>query len=133
MTSRWAFIGTLGVGVLAARRHAYSQTSAKVPKVGYLGRSAVAVKAFMERLGELDYVIGENLVVDVRVSEYDKAAEYSNLAAQLVAAGVDVLLASNPHALEARTKVTNRWPRDGWPAWPAPAATSQDSFSIFPK
>ena len=110
MTSRRAFIGTLGVGVLAAHRHAHSQAATKVPKVGYLGRSAVAVKAFMERLGELGYVIGENLVVDVRTSEYDKTAEYSNLATQLVAAGVDVLLASNPHALEATTKATKTIP-----------------------
>ncbi len=46
------------------------------------------------------------MVIDVRAPEHDKIEEYSNLAAQLVAAGVDVLLAANPHALEAMTKAT---------------------------
>jgi putative ABC transport system substrate-binding protein len=105
MISRRAFIGTGCLGVLAGPQRAYAQATAKVPRVGYLGRSAVAAKAFMERLGELGYVIGKNLVVDVRVSEHD-TAEYTGLAAQLVAAGGEVIVASNPHALEAMTKAT---------------------------
>ena len=60
MVSRRAFIGTFSFGVLTGHRYAHAQASAKVPRVGYLGRSAVAAKAFMERLGEHGYVIGKN-------------------------------------------------------------------------
>ena len=110
MIPRRAFIGTLGLGVLAAHRQVHAQASAKVPRVGWLGRSPgrelPSFKAFLEGLGALGYVIGENLVIDVRAPEHDRIEEYSHLAAQLVAASVDVLLAANPHALEATTKAT---------------------------
>jgi len=71
---------------------------------------SVTSTAFIERLGELGYVIGENVIVDVRTSEHDKTAEYFDLAAQLIAAGVDVLVAPNPHALETMTRATRTIP-----------------------
>ncbi len=114
MNPRRAFIRTLGLGVLAIHRQVHAQASAKAPRAGWLGRSPgrelPSFKAFLEGLGALGYVIGENLVVDVRAPEHDKIEEYSDLAGQLVAAGVDVLLAANPHALEAMTKATKTVP-----------------------
>jgi len=114
MISRRAFIAALSSGFLTGHRHAHAQSSAKIPRIGFLaarppaGRTAVSVTltAFIERLGELGYVIGENVIVDVRTSEHDKTAEYFDLAAQLIAAGVDVLVAPNPHALETMTRAT---------------------------
>src|SRR5215831_3922117 len=118
MISRRAFIAALSSGLLTGHRHAHAQSSAKIPRIGFLaarppaGRTAVSVTptAFIERLGELRYVIGENVIVDVRTSEHDKTAEYFDLAAQLIAAGVDVLVAPNPHALETMTRATRTIP-----------------------
>ena len=113
LTPRRTFIGILGLGVLAAHRHAHAQPSAKAPRVGWLSRGAgpdAPFKAFAEGLRELGYVIGESVVVDVRATQHGKIEEYRALAAELVAARVEVVLASNPHALEAMTKATKTIP-----------------------
>ena len=123
MIPRRTFIGTLGLGVLAVHRQVHAQASTKAPRVGWLGRSAgrelpserdprsgPGFKAFLEGLRAVGYVIGQNLVVDVRAPEHDKIEEYADLAAQLVGAGVDVLLAGNPHALDVMTKATKTIP-----------------------
>ncbi len=79
MIPRRAFIGTLGLGVLAVHRQVHAQASTKAPRVGWLGRSAgreqPSFKAFLEGLRAVGYVIGENLVVDVRAPEHDKIEE----------------------------------------------------------
>jgi putative ABC transport system substrate-binding protein len=114
MIARRAFIGTLGLGMLARFRHAHAQASAKPARVGWLsrsaGREAPSFKAFVEGLRELGYVTGENVVVDVRAPEHDRLEEYAELASRLVAAGGDVIIAANPHALEAMTKSTKTIP-----------------------
>lgn len=73
MIPRRAFMETLGVGLLCVRRRANAQAPTKLPRVGWLGRSAgresPTFKAFTEGLRELGYVIGANLVVDVRTPE----------------------------------------------------------------
>jgi len=114
MMPRRAFVGTLAVALLAAPRRAHAQPPAKAPRVGWLGRSAgresPTFKAFADGLRDLGYVIGENLAVDVRTPEQDKVEQYPDVAARLVAAGVDVILAPTPHALEAATKATKTIP-----------------------
>jgi len=113
LTPRRTFIGILGLGLLAAHRHAHAQPSAKAPRVGWLSRGAgpdAPFKAFAEGLRELGYVIGESVLVDVRATQHGKIEEYRALAAELVAARVEVVLASNPHALEAMTKATKTIP-----------------------
>jgi len=114
MVPRRAFIGTLGVALLAAARRARAQPPAKAARVGWLGRSAgresPTFKAFAEGLHDVGYVIGENSVVDVRTPEQDKVEQYPDVASRLVAAGVDVILASNPYAVEAATKATTTIP-----------------------
>src|SRR5262249_13437593 len=122
MIPRRIFIGSLGLHLLAARRHAHAQASAKAPRVGWLSRGAgpdtpwasstgtPTFKAFAEGLRELGYVIGESVVVDVRATQHGKSEEYVELAAQLVAVRAEVVLASNPQALEAMTKATKTIP-----------------------
>ena len=114
MMPRRAFVGTLAVALLAAPRRAHAQPPAKAPRVGWLGRSAgresPTFKAFADGLRDLGYVIGENLAVDVRTPEQDKVEQYPDVAARLVAAGVDVILAPTPHALEAATRATKTIP-----------------------
>jgi putative ABC transport system substrate-binding protein len=107
---RRAFIATLGIGVLAVHRQVHAQVSTKAPRVGYLGRSPGSFKAFSEGLRELGYVVGENLVIDATFSEGDQVEQFGDVAARLVTAGVDVIVAANPHALETVTKATKTIP-----------------------
>jgi len=112
---RRAFIGILGLGLLAEPRRANAQAPAKAPRVGWLSGPAGArhgspdFKAFTEGLRELGYVIGQNVVVDVRTPG-DKVEQYPDLAARLVTEGVDVILAANPHSIEAVIKATKTIP-----------------------
>ena len=54
MIPRRVFIGTVGLGLLVSRRRASAQSSAKVPRVGYLSSQKAltfpTVKAFLEGL-----------------------------------------------------------------------------------
>lgn len=110
------FIGTLGLGLLATHRRAHAQASAKAPRVGWLSgqfsarRESPNFKAFTQGLREFGYVVGQNVLVDVRTPERDTFEQYSDLATQLVADGFDVILAANPHSLEAVTKATKTIP-----------------------
>jgi len=58
----------------------------------------------------LGYVVGENLAIDVQTPDQDKVEQYPDVATRLVAAGVDVILASNPYAVEAAVKATKTIP-----------------------
>ena len=115
MIPRRAFIGTVGLGVFVSRRRASAQASAKVPRVGYLSSlkalTTSNLKAFLESLQEMGYVPGQNFLLEARAPERpDKYEQYPDLAAQLVAAGVDVILAATPSAIEATTKATRTIP-----------------------
>ena len=114
IVARRSFIGALGVAVMAVARRARGQPAAKPARVGWLGRSAgkesPTFKAFAEGLRDVGYVIGENVVVDIRTPAQDKIEQYPDVAVRLVAAGVDVILASNPYAVEAVTKATSTIP-----------------------
>jgi putative ABC transport system substrate-binding protein len=122
MTSRRIFIGTLGLGVLAAPRRVHAQASSKAPRVGYLGRSPASRDAFVEGLRARGHVIGETVLVDARAPQHNTIDEYSAFASQLVGAGVDVLLAANPQALEVMTKATKTIPIVGVDLESDPAA-----------
>jgi putative ABC transport system substrate-binding protein len=59
----------------------------------------------------MGYVPGQNFLFELRAPERpDKYEQFPDLAAQLVAAGVDVILAATPSAIEATTKVTRTIP-----------------------
>src|SRR5437867_5277904 len=115
MIPRRVFVGTLGVvALLAVSRRAHAQPPAKAARVGWLGRSAgresSTFKAFAEGLRDLGYVVGDNLAIDVQTPDQDKVEQYPDVATRLVAAGVDVILASNPYAVEAAVKATKTIP-----------------------
>jgi putative ABC transport system substrate-binding protein len=113
---RRSFVGTLGLGMLTAHRRAHAQTSAKAPRIGWLSGGFVAqqespnFRAFKQGLRDLGYVIGQNVLVDVRSPKRDEIGEYPDLGTRLVATGVDVILAANPHSLEAVTRATKTIP-----------------------
>jgi putative ABC transport system substrate-binding protein len=104
----------IALGLLASGRRASAQPSAKTPQVGYLGSQKTLTptsKAFLEGLQEMGYVPGQSFHLEFRALERpDKYEQFPGLAAQLVAAGVDVIFAATPSAIEAATKATRTIP-----------------------
>jgi putative ABC transport system substrate-binding protein len=111
---RREFVITLALGLLVARRRASAQASTKLPKVGYLGSQKVATptaQAFLQGMHEMGYVPGQTFLLEGRAPERpDRYEQYAQLAADLVAAGVDVILAATPSAIEASIKATKTIP-----------------------
>ena len=99
---RRAFIGAMASGLLAAPLVANTQPREKVVRLGFLAaspREAIqsVVSTMVERLGELGYVDGRNLVIEYRHAETEQ--KFQDLATQLVATGSQVLFAQGPYAL----------------------------------
>lgn len=107
---RRAFTRIVSLGVLALPRYVRAQGVVKVPRVGYLGRSLAGQQAFLEGLRAQGYVVGDTVLVESRLAQHSTNEEYSALTSQLIAARVDVLLASNPQVLEAMVSATRTIP-----------------------
>jgi ABC-type uncharacterized transport system substrate-binding protein len=93
---RRAFLGGLGLSVLAAPLDVEAQRPGKIARIGYLSASAPAtdgswVVAFEQGLRELGYVEGNNVVIERRhaAGQSQKLAE---LAAELVRLKLDVIV-----------------------------------------
>src|SRR5262245_31593982 len=114
MISRRAVVAALAAGLIAVPRRAGAQSSAKVPRIAYLARSAgrenPTYKAFADGLHELGYTIGESVLLDVWTPERDNVEQYPEIAARAAASNPDVILASNPYAVDAATKATRTVP-----------------------
>ena len=111
--NRRAFVTGLGA-VLAAPVTLDAQQLRNVPRIGFLSwgfppPSDVWREPFRERLRELGYMEGENIVVEYRWAEErtDRAAE---LAAELVRLRVDVIVAWVGTAVRAAQKATRTIP-----------------------
>jgi hypothetical protein len=112
---RRAFLATLAGGLLAAPRAAEAQSVGKVWRIGYLGyptRSAESkhLEVFQQRLRELGYVEGQNLVIEYRWAE-GKPDRLAELAADLVRLRVagTLPIAFDPHHSPARGFLGPRW------------------------
>jgi putative ABC transport system substrate-binding protein len=107
---RWLATGAIAF-LVAVPLSSSAQHPAKVPRVGYLGDSSPAlerelVEAFRQRLGDLGYVDGQNVVIEYRSAE-EKRERLPALAAELVALRVDVLVTlATSGALAARQATT---------------------------
>jgi putative tryptophan/tyrosine transport system substrate-binding protein len=105
--NRRSFVGTLGLGLLAAPLAAEAQQAAKIARIGYLVTSLAArphlQEAFRQGLRDLGYVEGRNVVIEYRDAE-GKFERLPALAAELVALKVDVIVAADgtPPALAAK-------------------------------
>jgi putative ABC transport system substrate-binding protein len=111
---RRAFIGTLAGGFLAAPFAARAQTPGRVTKVGILStvnpRTTAFTEVMIQRLRELGYVEGQNLVIEFKNAEGD-VARLPGLAAELVRLNVDLIVASGPEVtLQAARKATTTVP-----------------------
>src|SRR5260370_1949241 len=89
---RRAFIGALAGGLLAAPRGVGAQQAGKVWRVGVLVTANPRVyDGFVDELRRLGYVDGQNVILEFRNAE-GKYERFPALAAELVRAGVDVIL-----------------------------------------
>src|SRR6516225_10438660 len=81
--------------VVAPEHLAAQQPSGKIPRVGMLtpgdNEKTRFIDAFRERLRDLGYVEGRNIILEYRLAEGDRA-QGRRLAAELVAAPVDVIV-----------------------------------------
>ena len=95
-------VAHLTVGVVAA-----AQRPARIPRIGILIAASTSfysarVEALRQRLRELGYVEGKNIVIDYRYAE-GKLERLPDLAAELVQLKVDVIVtAPSPGALAAK-------------------------------
>ena len=112
MTTRRAFLGTLAGGLLAAPPAAKGQQAGKVYRIGLLDSASDPAsvdrwKAFRERLRELGYTEGQNVVFESRWAS-GQMGRLPGLAKELVDAKVDILVtASNEAALAAKRATTS--------------------------
>jgi putative ABC transport system substrate-binding protein len=115
MPDRRAFIGTVASGLIAAAFSAFGQQPlAKAYRIGYLGSMWASdyperLERLRANLRELGYVGNRDVVIEVRAAEgrYDRLPE---LAAELVALKVDVIIAEGPISALAAQQVTTTTP-----------------------
>jgi putative ABC transport system substrate-binding protein len=98
MMNRRAFLRTLSAGLLAAPLAAEAQQAGRVPRIGFLNLTSPSdrpshLDAFRQRLRELGWVEGQNIVIDYRYAE-GRVDRLPDLAAELVRLKVDLIVAS---------------------------------------
>jgi putative tryptophan/tyrosine transport system substrate-binding protein len=109
--NRRSFVGTLGLGLLAAPLAAEAQQAGKVRRIGYLDQGSAArnrpyFEAFRQGLRDLGWVEGQNIAIEVRFAE-GKTDQLPTLAAELVRLKVDLIVTSStPAALAAKQATT---------------------------
>jgi putative ABC transport system substrate-binding protein len=93
---------------------AEAQQQKKVPRVGLLISGSTAatapyIEAFRQRLRELGYVEGKTIVLEIRGGDA-KPDRVSDLAAELIALKVDIIVAGGIFAVRAAMKATSTIP-----------------------
>jgi len=110
MNYRRAFLRTLA-GVLAMPRVTLSQESARTYRLGWLSSAAPRTEsynvAFAQRLRELGFVEGRNLVIEFRNAE-GRSERLPDLAADLGRQNCDVLIAPGGEPVLAAIKQASR-------------------------
>lgn len=105
----------LGIVLLAVASPAIAQQTGKIARVGVLhaGSSkespAIQREPFERGLREHGWTAGSNLVIDYRYAE-GNSARLDELAAALVRAGMDVIVARGPNAISAARRATAKIP-----------------------
>jgi len=107
-------IGLLGSLVIAPRE-AGPQPRAKVARIGWLSIAsrtpevAHLMEAFSQGLRELGYVEGQNIKMEYRFAD-GRPERLPELAAELVALKVDIIVAPNPAGAQAAKQATSTIP-----------------------
>src|SRR5580700_10353079 len=109
---RRTFIGTVAGGLLSAQLTAIAQQAAKVWRIGILDYGSAESddwKTFRERMRELGYVEGRNLMVEARSASGNQATLASH-AAELVKLKVDLIATRGTTAAVAARAATREIP-----------------------
>jgi putative ABC transport system substrate-binding protein len=109
MIARRAFVVGAAAGFVAMHGRARAQGPGKLPRVGYVGGTAVSSEIFVKTLQELGHVQGRTMQLDVVLLPPENR-RYSETVAKFVTQGADVIVASNPYALEAVVQATRTIP-----------------------
>ena len=113
--NRRTFVGTLALGLLAAPLAVEAQQAGKVVRIGLLSTaapdpsSATRWQAFRDRLRELGYVEGQNVIFESRWGD-GQIGRLRGLAAELIDAKVDILVTAGSEAALAAKRATGSIP-----------------------
>jgi putative tryptophan/tyrosine transport system substrate-binding protein len=111
--SRAALAVALAVGILAVPLASEPQQGTKVWRIGYLGfaypTEARDLEAFRQRLRDLGYVEGKNLLIESRSAE-SSVERLPAQAAELVGLNVDVIVARGNQTIVALKRATQTIP-----------------------
>ena len=107
---RREFVALVGVTAVAWPLAAHAQTPRKIARIGWLSAgshtaSRHLVEAFLQGLRELDYVEGQNFVMEYRWAE-GRQERLPELAVELVRLELDVLVAPTSAAVQAAMNAT---------------------------
>jgi putative ABC transport system substrate-binding protein len=111
---RRAFIGTLAGSLFAAPLVAEAQQVGQVPRIGFLSVTSPSdrpplLDAFRQRLRELGWVEGQNIVIDYRYAE-GRVDRLPDLAAELVRLKVDLIVSWGTQGVTAAKNATETIP-----------------------
>ena len=114
MVTRRTFLWALANGLLAAPLAAEAQQAGKVPRIGFLSVTSPSdrpplLDAFRQRLRELGWVEGRNIVIDYRYAE-DRVDRMPDLAAELVRLKVDLIVSEGTQGVTAAKNATETIP-----------------------
>ena len=105
-----------GVGLLAAHRLGHGQLQPKTPRFGVLWFNSLSDpmllrfrSVFRQRLSELGYVDGKNILIEDRSAE-GHAKRFGELAIELAASKVDIIVAPTVATSSAARQATNTIP-----------------------
>jgi ABC-type uncharacterized transport system substrate-binding protein len=109
----WCIV-TLTLSLLAAPLAADAQQAGKVPRIGYLRVTSPSdrpplLDAFRQRLRELGWVEGQNIVIDYRYAE-GRVDRLPDLAAELVRLKVDLIVSAGTQGVTAAKNATETIP-----------------------
>ena len=110
---RRSFVAAMAAGMLLVGRRAGAQATARVWRIGILTPSVVSPRGIMpdmrQRLREMGYVEGRDVRFEVRAANED-FERLPDLAADLVRAGVDLIIAVSSPAIRAAENATSTIP-----------------------
>jgi putative tryptophan/tyrosine transport system substrate-binding protein len=120
MPQRWSRrqlvqgVGAVGLGLLAGcgRWPGQAQSPARVPRIGILGSGTPEdsqQQAFLQGLGEVGYVEGQNILIERRFAG-GHPERLPDLAAELVRLPVDAIAATGSTAISAAKNATSTIP-----------------------
>ncbi len=109
-----ALVAVLAVSLLAAPLAADAQQAGKVPRIGFLSATSPSERpplldAFRQRLRELGWVEGQNIVIDYRYAE-GRVDRLPGLAAELVRLKADLIVSFGTQGVTAAKNATETIP-----------------------